>query len=501
MHRQTNVIQLKLIHSDRLENQPVKASRTLNSGTLSEINPLFADLLIPTRFPSRDATSGAWNVQPSTGNSYFVDRDTVFPVPPFFDSRFDSREGSQNSLKPTKAKPESTLDKSLQEVNLSQVRSFSSAPSWFGSTIHFFIPGITPLKSELKQRDEVVRTDRGIVPIALTERPIVTEQARSSAYNSTYGYGVVNAAAAVAQAIGSLPFGDVVDLGGIDRSKDQVNAPEAWAQGFRGAAITVAVIDSGVDTDHPDLAANIWYNSDEVFGDGIDNDANGYVDDITGWNFGANSSNVLDSNGHGTHVAGIIAADDNGFGVTGIAPDALIMPIKIGDVDPITNAYINPGNLGTAIRYAVDNGAKVINLSLSWTPSADVVQALAYAARQGVVTVSAAGNSSGSLPSFPAQYATDYGLSVGAIDSSNRLANFSNRAGSNPRLQHVVAPGVEVNSTLPPELYGVGYGGKQGTSMAAPHVAGVVALMLSANPLLTSNQVRSILTDSATSLA
>ena len=318
-------------------------------------------------------------------------------------------------------------------------------------------------------------------------------------YSAISGYGLVNANTAVAWAMGDTALPQQANLGGVNIGNDMVNAPDAWAQGITGQDITVAVIDSGVDIFHPDLNDNIWVNSGEIFGDGIDNDANGYVDDIVGWNFGGDNYNILDYNGHGTHVAGTIAAEANGFGTTGVAPGAQIMPIKIGDVG-FDNRFVNPGNLAQAIRYAVDNGADVINMSLSWTPSYELLDAFAYAASNNVITVTAAGNEGMARPSFPAAFSSLYGLTVGAVDYGANMASFSNWSGQDQRMNYVAAPGVSVYSTQPTNFDWDGYGLNNGTSMAAPHVAGVVALMLSANPDLTHDQVRSIATQSATYL-
>ncbi|AFY42497.1 pre-peptidase C-terminal domain-containing protein [Nostoc sp. PCC 7107] len=322
-------------------------------------------------------------------------------------------------------------------------------------------------------------------------------------FNSTYGYGLVNAAAAVARAIGqTTPFADVANLGGNNWGNDLVNSPEAWARGYTGQGVVVAVIDSGVDINHSDLRNNIWRNAGEIAGNGIDDDRNGYIDDVNGWNFGQNqnNNNILPgttSRGqtHGTHVAGTIAASNNGVGITGVAHQSRIMAIRMGDVDD-QGRFTNAGSLAAAIRYAVDNGANVINMSLGWSDSTELRDALAYAASRNVITVSAAGNSSLASPGTPAYYATQYGLSVGAIDINRNIASFSNRAGTNNAIQHIVAPGVQIYSTIPGDSYGF----SSGTSMAAPHVAGVVALMLSANRNLTHAQVRSILTDSSVRL-
>jgi subtilisin family serine protease len=325
-----------------------------------------------------------------------------------------------------------------------------------------------------------------------------------SGFSSVYGYGLINAAAAVARAIGqSTPFADVPNLGGNNWGNDLVNAPEAWARGYTGQGITVAVIDSGVDINHPDLLGRIWRNTGEIAGNGIDDDGNGYVDDVNGWNFGLNqnNNNILPGTtslgqGHGTHVAGTIVGRNNGVGITGVAYGASVMPIRLGNVND-RGSFTNPGNLASAIRYAVNNGARVINMSIVWSDSSELRDAMAYAASRNVITVSSAGNSSSLSPGTPAHYATQYGLSVGAIDINRNIASFSNRAGSNNAMQHVVAPGVNIYSTTPGNTYGF----QNGTSMAAPHVAGVVALMLSANRALTHAQVRSIVTSSASRLS
>lgn len=317
-------------------------------------------------------------------------------------------------------------------------------------------------------------------------------------FNPISGYGLVDAAESVAKSLNTSIFSNVMDLGGNRWGVDLIKAPEVWARGYTGQGVTVAVIDSGVDITHPDLQSNIWINSGEVAGDGIDNDANGYIDDINGWNFGVgqNNHNVMPGTtdpgqSHGTHVAGTIAAKNDGIGMTGVAPDAKIMALRLGDV--FGTNIVNSGDLATAIRYAVDQGAKVINMSLGFSNSLELQSALAYAAAKNVIAISASGNDGNLTPNAPARYATQYGLSVGAVDRNRIVPFFSNGSSSNRRLQHVVAPGVQVYSTLP----GGSYGLEWGTSMAAPHVAGVAALMFSANPNLTHNQVRQFITSSA----
>nr|MDJ0728091.1 S8 family peptidase [Prochloraceae cyanobacterium] len=315
-----------------------------------------------------------------------------------------------------------------------------------------------------------------------------TPPSNPPAFDSTYGYGLVDAAAAVATAIGQTTFADVPNLGGNLWGNDLVKAPEVWAGGYTGQNVVVAVLDTGVDYNHSDLANNIWTNTGEIAGDGIDNDLNGYVDDVIGWDFAYNDNNPNDIQSHGTHVAGTIAGLNNGIGITGVAYNAQIMPVKVlGDTG--SGSF---QNIADGIRYAADNGADVINLSLGGPSSLLIRNAIEYAQNQGSVVVMAAGNSGLSEPGYPARYATDFGISVGAVDINGQIASFSNRAGLDPSLNHVVAPGVSIYSTMPSG----GYAYKSGTSMATPHVAGVVALMLGANPNLTPLQVRQILIDS-----
>lgn len=310
-------------------------------------------------------------------------------------------------------------------------------------------------------------------------------------FNRTSGYGFVNAAAAVARAAGQNTFTDVPNLGGNNSGAEQVKAPEAWAQGYTGKGVVVAVIDTGVDYNHEDLNDNVWTNTKEIAGNNIDDDSNGYIDDIHGWNFSNNNNDAIDRSrtGHGTHVAGTIAGENNDIGVTGIAYDAQIMPVKVLD-DQGTGTY---SSIAKGINYAVDNGANVINLSLGGSyPSATLEAAIEYASSKGVIVVMAAGNNSGAAPIYPARYAKNHGLAVGAVDQDGNMAKFSNQAGSNP-LPYVTAPGVNIYSTIP----GNQYTSYNGTSMASPHVSGVVALMLSANNNLTDAQVRQIVTETA----
>jgi subtilisin family serine protease len=317
------------------------------------------------------------------------------------------------------------------------------------------------------------------------------------------GYGLIDAASAVARATGrDRPFRAVRDLSGkrfwgINR----VNAPESWAQGHTGEGVVVAVLDTGVDFRHPDLRRNIWRNRDEIPNNGIDDDRNGYIDDVRGWNFAFNDNNTMDYEGHGTHVAGTIAAVRNQFGATGVAPDAEIMPVSVLGGWGLNYQQFDR-SIARGIRYAVRNGADIITMSLGNYPGEPTLRrtraALRFARRQNVVVTMASGNERqdfGAIrPIQPADFSkNDLGIAVGAIAHDNQMADFSTPAGRR-QMDFFVAPGVNIFSTLP-----WGYGFYSGTSMATPHVAGVAALMLSANPSLTPAQVERILRQTSTS--
>ena len=270
-----------------------------------------------------------------------------------------------------------------------------------------------------------------------------------------------------------------------------VNADLVWGDAT-GAGVTVAIVDSGIDWDHPDLVANHWTNAGETnCTDGIDNDSNGYIDDCNGWDFiGAAYSTPLEDNnpsdnyGHGTHVAGTVAEVNNTIGLVGVAPDAKLMAVKALD----NSGYGTTASIVDAIEYAVANGADVINMSLGSSVGDPLLESAVNAAfSEGVVVVSAAGNTGGTAPHYPAAYASV--IAVGAVDSSNLLASFSTHGS----WVDVVAPGVNIASTYPENLTPSGYlpyAYMNGTSMATPHVSGLAALYLQAHPGATPTEVR-----------
>lgn len=276
-------------------------------------------------------------------------------------------------------------------------------------------------------------------------------------------------------------------LWGYQNNLRAISASRAWDFTVGSPEVLVAVIDTGVDYFHPDLAANIAVNSAEIPDNKIDDDQNGYVDDVFGYDFSDADSYPLDLHGHGTHVAGIIAArgDDN-YGISGVSWKAGVLPVRVLDAD-------GSGTLADVIAgvdYAVARGASVLNLSLGAPYGSKLfLQALQRAERAGAVIVVAAGNESSNnddTPSFPANYQLPSLISVAASDSVDDLAYFSN---TGAQTVHLAAPGVSILSTLPLE----GYAFMSGTSMAAPHVAGVAALVKSVNPSLSGVAIKDII--------
>ena len=276
---------------------------------------------------------------------------------------------------------------------------------------------------------------------------------------------------------------------------DMISAPDAWERETGSSSVIVGVIDSGIDIDHPDLINNLWVNTGEIWGDGIDNDGNGYVDDYNGYDFVRNAGigpgyAYDDERGHGTHVAGTIAAEgDNGIGVVGVAWDAQLMAAKF--LDASGNGYTF--NAVRAVQYTTDNGAHVSNNS--WTGgsySGSLNNAINNARLAGNLFVAAAGNEghdSDVTPNYPAGYTQDNVISVASTTATDARSSFSNYGAISVDL---AAPGSSIYSTT----VGGGYGYKNGTSMAAPHVTGAIALMLSADPTLTYTEIRDALFNS-----
>lgn len=313
------------------------------------------------------------------------------------------------------------------------------------------------------------------------------------------------------------PFYNPTQLWGLHN----VGAEQAW-QKSTGEGVVVAVLDTGVDITHPDLADNIWTNPGEIADNGIDDDGNGQIDDVHGWDFmfgaanpnGVGDNNPDDTNGHGTHVAGTIAAvGNNGIGVIGLAPDAKIMPVRVfGGINDGDNATTVEG-FTRGITYAIDNGADVINNSWGGTNYSQAFKDLFDAAEDNnIIVVSAAGNNGDGRCKlyYPAAYNSS--MSIGAVDENDDHSLYSNYnvtidvaapGGYGSRrlwtpekdILSVASSTSSFNPNAPhgPQFF-TGDNGEQyvtlaGTSMAAPHVSAVAALVRQQHPTWTAREV------------
>jgi len=267
-------------------------------------------------------------------------------------------------------------------------------------------------------------------------------------------------------------------VAGID-----MRAEEAWSVTTGDAQFAIAVIDTGVAWRHPDLAANIWTNSAEVAGNGMDDDANGYIDDVRGWDFYGRDADPDDENGHGTHVAGTIGAiGNNNLGVVGVNWACQLVPLRF--IGP-QGGYVS--DAVSAVDYCRRKGIKVSNNSWGGGGySQALYDAIANARAAGHVFVAAAGNSGVNADvtrAYPASYDLDNIISVAAANNDGLRAGFSNYG---VRSVDLAAPGVAIYSTHLND----GYTHLQGTSMASPQVAGAAALVWARNPAWSYAQVR-----------
>lgn len=278
-----------------------------------------------------------------------------------------------------------------------------------------------------------------------------------------------------------------------------IGAPSAWNIGTGSKDVVVAVIDTGIQTTHPELVENLWVNPDEIAGNGIDDDGNGYIDDVNGISAILDSGNLTDGHGHGTHCAGTIAAKgNNSTWIVGVNWESTVIGCKF-----LSDA--GSGNTSNAIQcvdYITDlkltKGLNIIATNNSWgggAYSAALAAAIARATDAGIIFVAAAGNRNANTdvtPYYPALYPE--ALPVAAIDRNGNRATFSNYGATTIP---IAAPGVEILSTYK----GANYAYMSGTSMAAPHVTGVLALMASINPSLSATDLRRALLNSAGSLS
>lgn len=280
------------------------------------------------------------------------------------------------------------------------------------------------------------------------------------------------------------------NLGHFDgRVGADVGAPQAWDVTI-GNSAPVAVVDTGVGFKHQDLADNAWTNPAEPR-NGVDDDGNGFKDDVNGADFLQGDANPDDDGGHGTHVAGIIGAQgNNSIGIAGVNWEAQVMGLKFLDA----NGEGNTADAAAAIDYAVNKGARVINASWGGPAfSHALYSAVRRANERGVLVVAAAGNdglNADSSPDYPAAFDLPNVISVAATDRADRLLDFSNYGAKSVDL---AAPGDDVHSTVPNAVDPSGYAAFSGTSMAAPFVSGAAALYLSKFPQASVDQVRAAL--------
>lgn len=275
----------------------------------------------------------------------------------------------------------------------------------------------------------------------------------------------------------------------------KIRAPLAWDVSSGDPSVVVAILDTGVDLNHPDLAANLWQNFGEIAGNGVDDDGNGYVDDRRGWDVIRRDGDPMDDHGHGTHVAGIVGAvGNNGVGVAGILWRCRLMPIKV----------LNSAGSGTyegvaeGVYYAARNGVRVINMSFAGSDYSQLLQDAIndVARRYDVMFVAAAGNCGsggtgcGSVNPIMYPAAMANVVSVAATDSADQRGVFSEFNA----FVDLAAPGVSIYSTT----LGRSYGYKSGTSMASPHVAGLAGLIRALRPDWDREQVEAHMKATAT---
>jgi subtilisin family serine protease len=278
-----------------------------------------------------------------------------------------------------------------------------------------------------------------------------------------------------------------------------VSLPDAWNYTTGSSTIIVAVVDSGILRDHPDLQGNIYFNPNEIPDNGIDDDNNGYIDDYCGWDFAdapemsdvalgdylVQDNDVTDENFHGTHVSGILGAvTNNGLGVAGVCWNVKILPLRAGFRTSSGTGFLQDDDAAAAIIYGADMGASAMNMSWgdpNYSPI--IADACTYAYEKGVTLVASAGNDPGPNLSYPAKLASV--ISVGAVDPYKNLAGFSSYGAE----LDLVAPGQNIYSTYKSVGFDM-YKEMSGTSMSAPFVTGAAALLKSVLPNLTPQEVR-----------
>lgn len=271
------------------------------------------------------------------------------------------------------------------------------------------------------------------------------------------------------------------------------NIDEAWRSSKGSKDVVVAVIDSGIDLNHPDLKDNLWVNKREIPNNKIDDDKNGYVDDVYGWNFLKNNNNVQDDYGHGTHVAGIIGAKgNNGIGTVGVNWNVSIMSLKYFGAESFGSTVSAMKAIDYAVMMKTKFGVNIVAINASWGGlgyDRYLHDTINRAGRAGIAFVASAGNSSMNndiRPQFPSSFNSTNLIAVASTKPDRSLSSFSNYGKTSVDLG---APGSNILSTKPNNRYAY----SSGTSMAAPMVTGTIALMKSANMNLSLDHIRTIL--------
>jgi subtilisin family serine protease len=265
---------------------------------------------------------------------------------------------------------------------------------------------------------------------------------------------------------------------------ENVMAQDVWDQNIKGDNISIAVVDSGIDISHSQLRNQIFINSSEIPDNLIDDDNNGLIDDYYGFDFFTKTGEVVPVGVHGTHVAGIIAAEENTGLISGIAPKAKILPLNFMDHQQAGGSM---GDAIMAIEYSIKRGVKIINASWGGSScSVSLKSTIDKLADNNILFVAAAGNEGlelDSSPEYPAAYRSISQLTVGAIMPSSRMAGFSNYS---DKLVDLMAPGSMIWSTVPNNNYDA----LSGTSMAAPFVTGAAALLWSKFPEASLSEIK-----------
>jgi subtilisin family serine protease len=290
--------------------------------------------------------------------------------------------------------------------------------------------------------------------------------------------------------------GQILSRGVSGTPDADIDAPEAWDLEKGRSDVVIAIIDTGIDYSHPDLVSKIWNNTDEIPNNGIDDDTNGYIDDVMGWNFYNNTNELKDYIGHGTMCAGVAgAATDNRIGIAGIGWNCTIMSVK----ETFFLMEINWTAIAQGIRYATDNGADIISMSFgTFYPTFVVMDAVNYAYERGVFLCASAGNANAHLRSYPAAY--NHVVAVAASNQNDERCtprdwgyNFGSNYG---HWVDIAAPGHLIYTTIPTyfrQNYSGNYTYTMGTSFSCPLVAGVAALLLSVDTSLSPDEVKILL--------